>query len=816
MPGINILLTDDEHCLGRLAPDSRYQFDSNSVSGIHCRIYRKSTEDAGPSVFLKDTSTNGTYINWERLKKNSQEAKICHGDIISLAAAPQHAVAFAFVYREVAASTSSSGGGSAKRKAVDSVAENKRLRGLGIGAPDGPISLDDFRSLQRSNKELRKQLEDHVLIIDSLRNENRVSVEHHEHELKKLKESISKSFEDQIIKLQQLIDNEHKELGEVQRISSEQKHVIEDLQERLSATAQSCNEANEIINSQKTSLSELKVQIDEERDQRREEREKAAADLKAAVQKAHAEAQDELKRLSDAASKREREQQEVINKLQEGEKERCLLVETLRSKLEETRQKLVMSDNKVRQLESQLGEEHLSCMNERKKVEELERGIKELQKELVSEKQGAREEAWSKVSSLELEINAAIRDLDFERRRLKGARERIMLRETQLRAFYSTTEEISALFAKQQEQLKAMQRTLEDEENYENTSFDFDLNVPPEPANGNLLGENVRMNYCNKSAKASSAMSAQRFEPVQGETSADEASTEQHDCDFRSQECQNTQEAEFTSADAGVKGGFGSDIDGVGTAPVLEGDIVGTERVLETESPGVDGDRTMDFNKGMTLAGETMCFDDEGCAGETDEQAKTVHQEAYCRSQTNQTCDAVDAMEDTEAGGTVRTADLLASEVAGSWASSTAPSVHGENESQRSKSNEEEGGGALHDSNSQVTGSQSTLFKPVATKWNSEHQTLTEMIRIVAPESKQFFRSTKDGPEGEEDTASGSDTENCSDNDDNANDNNETKAKEGRVSDSETQGVDVDVMDPKPDDPMDEDDDDDTQEDSVG
>lgn len=368
-----------------------------------------------------------------------------------------------------------------------------------------------------------------------------------------------------------------------------------------------------------------------------------------------------------------------------------------------------------------------------------------------------------------------------------------------------------------------MQRTLEDEENYENTSFDFDLNVPPEPANGNLLGGNLlggnlRMNYCNKSTKASSATSVQRFEPVQGETSTDEASTEKHDCDFRSQECQNTQEAEFTSVDAGVKGGFGSDIDGVGTAPVLEGDIVGTERVLETESPGVDGDRTMDLNKGMALAGETMGVDDEGGVGEVDEQAKMVHPEAYCQSQTNQTCDDVDAMEDTEAGGTVRTADLLASEVAGSWASSTVPSVHGENESQRSKGNEVEGGGTLHDSNSPVTGSQSTLFKPVATKWNSEHQTLSEMIRIVAPESEQFFCSTKDGPEGEEDAASGSDTENCSENDDDAHDNNETTTKEGRVSDSETQGVDVDVMDPKLDDPMDEDDEDDedTQEDSVG
>ncbi|XP_029148095.2 pentatricopeptide repeat-containing protein At3g16610-like [Arachis hypogaea] len=67
-----------------------------------------------------------------------------------------------------------------------------------------------------------------------------------------------------------------------------------------------------------------------------------------------------------------------------------------------------------------------------------------------------------------------MRDLDFERRRLRGARERLMLRETQLRAFYSTTEEIQVLFAKQQEQLKAMQKTLEDEENYENTSVDMD------------------------------------------------------------------------------------------------------------------------------------------------------------------------------------------------------------------------------------------------------------------------------------------------------------------------------------------------------
>ena len=71
-----------------------------------------------------------------------------------------------------------------------------------------------------------------------------------------------------------------------------------------------------LVYSQKASLAELKAQLEEERDQRREEREKAAVDLRAAVHKAQSDAQEELKQYSDAATRREREQQEVINKLQ--------------------------------------------------------------------------------------------------------------------------------------------------------------------------------------------------------------------------------------------------------------------------------------------------------------------------------------------------------------------------------------------------------------------------------------------------------------------------------------------------------------------
>ncbi|XP_024019022.1 stress response protein NST1 isoform X1 [Morus notabilis] len=811
--GINMILTSDEHYIGRVVEDSRFQIESYSVSAKHCVIFRKKvareddkeSSNCNTSVFLKDTSTNGTYINWKKAKKGSLE-EVRHGDIISLAAPPQHEVAFAFVYREVLTPVGKDGAIS-KRKAEELVAENKRLKGIGLGAPEGPISLDDFRSLQRSNTDLRKQLENQVITIDKLQNENRAIIERHENEMKEMKESISKSYADQLKELHHMVEIKQNELVEVNRISAEQKHAIEDLNERLSASTQSCNEANEIMNSQKASIAELKEQLDEEREQRREEREKAAADLKTAVQRALSEAEEEIKRSSDAALRREREQQEVINKLQESERDRCLLVETLRSKLEDTRQKLVVSENKVRQLETQVCEVQSASESGKKRVEELELKSKQLRKELESEKQAAREEAWAKVSALELEINAAMRDLDFERRRLKGARERIMLRETQLRAFYSTTEEISVLFAKQQEQLKAMQRTLEDQENYDNTSIDIDLNLPVGDINRSQhLEEAATEDPTNRVTKAGS--SARGIGIIQVETSSDEASvTEKHDCGVGSQGGhQNTQEAEeFTSAaDNRVKGGFGSDIDGVGTAPVGDGDDVGTEQVPETESPGIS-EQNIDLNKSGNFQGDTMQLDEEAHLQEADEQGQMSCQgETLRNSETNSPLENQKGMEDTEAGGTIGTADLLASEVAGSWACSTAPSVHGDNDSPGRDDND--GASAtLHDSNLQVAESQSNPSSEAAlVRWNHERQALCEMIGIVAPDLKEQFgggMSEDRSEDNDQQGGSNSDTESCSDNDEEK----RADTKGGSISDAETVGSYQDDENQKLNDAMDED-----------
>ncbi|MCL7022377.1 hypothetical protein MKW94_015236 [Papaver nudicaule] len=771
--GMNINLTEDQHSIGRIVPDVRFRIESNAVSGCHCKIYRRKNSSSGDaeescssSVYLKDTSTNGTYLNWEKLSKTSPETLLQNGDIVSFAAAPQHPQAYAFVYREAVNFTPLGEGSAAlKRKAEEFGGESKRLKGIGVGAPEGPISLDDVRSLQRSNADLRKQLESHVLSIEELRTENREAIARHEKEMKEMKESVSQSFINDLKDLRQKLEVQQKELTEISVVAAERQEAIEDLNQRLSASMQSRTEASEIINSQKATISELEKQLDEEWNQRREDREKGVADLRAALQKAHLESQEELKRQSDIASKQERELKEVISKLQESDKESRLLVESLRTKLENTRESLVISDKKARQLDAQVQEEQQNSSSSRKKVEMLEHEVKRLLKELEHEKV-AREEARARVSELELEIAAAIRDLATEKQRYQGARERIILRETQLRAFYSTTEEISSLFAKQQEQLKAMQRTLEDEDNYEHTSIDIDLNATFGIRNGTLTAENqeTHRNGSTRENTASASTQKVNVNRIEVSSTSDEASaTEKHECDVKTQEeVENTQDIEYTSADRSVnKGAFGSDIDGIGTAPVLEENQTETQRVLGTESPGADGDRNFDLNKSTTQPGDTMQLDDETQLQENGEQIRRPGEENGRQSQSNNQDRDLNAMEEDteEVGGTIRTADLLASEVAGSWAISTAPSVQGENESERSGVRDSVGNG-YEAEDVQAAGSQidgSAAAPAVRTSLSQERNALTEMIQIVAPGSGLGREKDDEGSVSDSDTEDESD-----------------------------------------------------------
>ncbi|KAF2937065.1 uncharacterized protein [Oryza sativa Japonica Group] len=787
--GMNILLSADEHYIGRAVQESSFKISSLQISGKHCKIYRDTVlgelnRNEPVPVFLKDSSSNGTFINWTRLKKISPPTKLNHGDIISFVSAPHDNTSFAFVYREVnAVSRAENEVTILKRKSEDIHSERKRLKGLGIGSSDGPVSLDDVRRLEKSNAELREQLEEHVVTIETLRTQIKISEAQHEKELKELKEITSSTYVDQAKSLQQTLEYKQKQIDSLSTSNTELQNSIKDLDERLSAYKQSRAEADEIIQSQKSNICELEAQLSEERDLRREERDKAAEDLKSALHKVNAEAQEEIKRQAEAHLRQQREQKEVISKLQESEKEIRLLVETLRSKLEDTRENLVTSEKKARELEAQLQDEQLVSANNQKKSDKLEMDLRKVKKELEHEKQAAREEAWAKVSALELEIAATIRDLSIEKQRYQGARERIILRETQLRAFYSTTEEISSLFAKQQEQLKAMQRTLEDEENYENSIMGDDLNKVP-LATVTADDARTRVNYSKNTMEASGA-STENTQASEQSSSDDSKETEQQD-DFTRVEGANTQEVECNSPEMATER-FRSDSHGdlAATAPELE--PTDTEQVPETESQAGNvgcGDHNSALQRFSEMGGDTMQLDDEVQPQENDESILICKDRGQPQGNEEASLTLKDGIghyseeklevncserkhEDTQTR-TIGTADLLASEVAGSWAVETGPSVNGENESPRSLGETTDHAGeqdenvrgssaadALVNSDGQAAGSQSNIDH-VISKITDHHRVLNAMIEIVDPD---FRKQLPGSGVGKDDLMSDAETE---------------------------------------------------------
>lgn len=381
-----------------------------------------------------------------------------------------------------------------------------------------------------------------------------------------------------------------------------------------------------------------------------------------------------------------------------------------------------------------------------------------------------------------------------------------------------------------------MQRTLEDEENYTNISLDIDLNINPDDGTTRGFldkGKEVKIRCSTAAAKEGSSTSSRSHCKDHHKTSSDEASiTEKNDCNIRNQaDGDDTQEVEYVGGEQTVKGAFGSDIDGVGTAPIFdidnvendknnetevactapnfEVDLLATERVIETQSPGHLADGDLNINKHNAVGEDTMQVDEDTHL-EATEQAQMIPHENLHDSQTNDAF-GVQNTADTQVGCSIRTSDLLASEVPGSWAHSTAPSVHGENDSPKSKDNQE-GVAALHDSGGSVADSHhASASKSVVARWNQEDQALSGMI--VTPELKQQFGCGVGGdrdPKGSEIVlTSDSDTQDCSDNGDNAG------VNSGDESDAETIGSGRSNRDMEPHQAMEEDDEA-TQEDSNG
>ncbi|KAG0628014.1 hypothetical protein M758_2G243900 [Ceratodon purpureus] len=791
--GSHIMLQHSEHVLGRTVREISCLIDSPNVSARHCTISRRFLGSDGRLLHpnhipnaatdrlvacIRDSSSNGTYINFDRLQRNGEEVQLRHGDVISLVGTPENAeTAFSFVYREVSHHTTQAvplvptvpgeaSGHPNKRKDSppddlgDTVGgDAKRIKGLGNGGVSGPIMLNDVRQLQRSNEELRVLVETHMMDAEKIRSEYRNAEARHASELKEVQAVLAEKFSAQQEELKLSLATKEFDLEASAALCLQQESSIELLQQRLASEAKSRVDAEEVIDGLKSRVEELEKLLEEERLKISKERAEAEVSLRAALDRIRMEAAENLKRYEEAAVRQQEQQNDIILALQEGEKEYRAAAEISRKKLDSERAAVVAAEEKARRLEAQLQEEKVLNLSAHNRADESEVKLRQTCKELEDEKK-AREMAQTRISTLEVEKEALSRNLELEKQRLEGARERIVLRETQLRAFHSTAAEIATLQQRQQDQLSMMIRTLEDgdsDNDHDNTnvrSTSLSTKAHPDPLHYSEHQSSRRIQKVRGASRSTSGsrpmqvdMGAEHIGVQDDEKSKGTAIYDDTEGDTQQDDCSNASHSATRSSDVNIPptqivaqtdscgglkiGGIPASIYGQagylqhvhGRAELTNGDIGGTqlengevgftqlaivdmgctqlnhEVNLEGASPrprcevlsadqgrgtGLDGIPAV--HRDRTMKGETAHPDSTGVragnlldsTGHSDEEERGVSIGAL-------RAEATFRESVTESRKYRRdslcTADLLASEVAGSWAMATPATADGENDS---------------------------------------------------------------------------------------------------------------------------------------
>ncbi|KAH8951403.1 hypothetical protein BDL97_09G026100 [Sphagnum fallax] len=751
--GFHIMLHSSEHLLGRIVKEASCQFESPNVSARHCAIYRKLLGPDGQNVpsnhiqgpgdrlvaCIKDFSSNGTYINQRRLQRNGDEAELVHGDVISLLGAPENDNAFAFVYREVLGPTNGTGPSSSchphKRKGSSAedaeegvCGDGKRIRGLGSGVHDGPISFSDVQQLQRANDELQEELKAHVLTIEKLQSEYHLAEDRHALEIKEVRTSITKKFLSQLDEMQTMLTQREKELEASAAVCGHQQSTLEELKQQLAFATQSQLEAEDVINSQRTTIQELEKVLEDEQMQHMKERAEAEGSLREELERVRNEALEELNSHKEAVSSMQMQQEDLLVLLKDAEKEHQLVSEGLQMKLVSEKAAVKAVECEKQELEAQLQEEKNSKENALKR---------------------ASGRAQAQISGLKLEMEASTVNLTLEKQQLQSAQERIMLRESELRAFHATAAEIAALQERQQSQLAMLLRNL-DEGNSDRTKFQENIlgaSTCPRSQQGASDLAGMQNSEASRDEQRGASQSRSASQPMQVDTDA------QSSHKMVPNRCTNndSQPHEDEQAKGTVIGDCivaDTQYDDSVVAPTLPGSLGTSTHPRESIDPGDLGD-TISSKQGVHLsttnveAGYTQLVDTEGLhslpekgadaldmmeqrraeareenqvspvnmdEGSTDEQQQPEMPAGETRqssSKWNATLRAGDG-DDTRTIGaqalislggiegglnvlesrsmhsrrnSMCTADLLASEVAGSWAVSTPASAHGENES---------------------------------------------------------------------------------------------------------------------------------------
>jgi predicted KAP-like P-loop ATPase len=130
--------------------------------------------------------------------------------------------------------------------------------------------------------------------------------------MKEVRTSITKKFLSQLDEMQTMLTQREKELEASAAVCGHQQSTLEELKQQLAFATQSQLEAEDVINSQRTTIQELEKVLEDERMQHMKERAEAEGSLREELERVRNEALEELNSHKEAVSSMQMQQEDLL------------------------------------------------------------------------------------------------------------------------------------------------------------------------------------------------------------------------------------------------------------------------------------------------------------------------------------------------------------------------------------------------------------------------------------------------------------------------------------------------------------------------
>eukprot|EP00850_Spirogloea_muscicola_P022407 SM000292S11262 [mRNA] locus=s292:3555:8476:- [translate_table: standard] len=284
-------------------------------------------------------------------------------------------------------------------------------------------------------------------------------------ELRKELEDVNAAHKAELQNLKEELDKERSERAAQAAELATELLEVQLLRGRAEAAVQACNVAEDAVKRHVAQVAALERAIEEDRAQQQAELREAHVQQEKAMDNLRATAAQDFVRLKEEAAEQQKRQDDCLHALKRAEASSREAMQRLQSELDLEQQELAKWREQARYLQEQREADAKASSLAIQGLAEIKQQLMTLEAELARE-QALRSAAEHKVISLEHDAQASTQALELEKQQLRGACERVMLRETQLRAIHAAAVDIVALQQQQQQQLACMMGALEDMEGH--------------------------------------------------------------------------------------------------------------------------------------------------------------------------------------------------------------------------------------------------------------------------------------------------------------------------------------------------------------